>query len=169
MGTDGSLLFVRHQTGLPRDFGDNSNEGRRLRAAILDSEKKKPARKDPPPAIGKSRLPPPMAKKLPQATTCAIEGCAFGGTPMQADHKCHNKCGRVFHNLCAQDNDLCDEDNELDVCRSMECKRSEKQISFVCQIIGSCFHHITSMQFRMFISRCTLLSIVCSARRVAAL
>mgnify|MGYP000040307265 CR=1 FL=1 len=116
MATDGSLLFVR----LRRNHGDNSNMVGRERyvLAVLDSERKMPARKKPPPAI--------MAKNLPQTTTCAIQGCTFGGSPMQADHKCHNKCGRVFHNLCAQMKDLCDDDNELDMCCSMECKRSKK-------------------------------------------
>jgi hypothetical protein len=100
VATNGSLSFVRRPTGLRRNHGDNSNiVGRERYAAVLDSERKMPARKKPPPAI--------MAKNLPQTTTCAIQGCIFGGSPtMQADHKCHNKCGRVFHNLCAQMKDL---------------------------------------------------------------
>jgi hypothetical protein len=137
VATDGSLLFVRHTTGLPCNYGDNSNIGRARYAAVLDSERKMPARKKPPP-IAKTKpaqkrvakkpaqkRPPPMAKRLPPSTTCAIKGCNFG-TRLQADHKCYNKCGRVFHNLCAQMNDLCDNDNELDMYCSMECKRSKK-------------------------------------------
>jgi hypothetical protein len=137
---DGSLLFVHHSTGLPRNYGDNYNVGRQLHAEVLDSERKQPAKQParkkppqnkPPPMAKKpprlTKKPPPMAaKNLPQTTTCAIQGCTLGGTPMLADHKCYNKCGQVFHNLCAQMNDLCDEDNELDVCCSLECNRSKK-------------------------------------------
>jgi hypothetical protein len=127
VATDGSLLFVRHTTGLPRNYGDNSNIGRARYAAVLDSERKMPARKKPPPSAktpAQKRL-PPMAKTPPLTTMCAIKGCNFG-TRLQADHKCYNKCGRVFHNLCAQANNLCDNDNELDMYCSMECKRSKK-------------------------------------------
>jgi hypothetical protein len=81
---------------------------------------RKMAQKQPPP-------PPPMAKKPPPMATCAIEGCTVG-TVLHADHKCHDKCGQVFHNTCARGNGLCDNDNdnELDVCCSVECKRSKK-------------------------------------------
>ena len=114
---DGSLLFVRHSTGgLPCNYGDNSNVGRQLYAKVLDSERKQPAQKNP----------PPMAKRPPPTKACAIEGSNLGGTALQADHKCYNKCGRVFHNFCAQLNDLCDDYNELDMYCSMECKRSKK-------------------------------------------
>ncbi len=109
VGTDGSVLFVHHSTGLPRNYGDNSNIGRKQYAATLDSALKMPA--------------PRTAKKPPPATNCAIKGCTFG-TALNADHKCYNKCGRVFHNLCAQMNDLCDNDNKLDMYCSMECKVS---------------------------------------------
>ena len=108
VGTDGSLLFVHHSTGLRRNYGDNSNIGRKRYAATLDSA-----------------LAPRTAKKPPPTTNCAIEGCTFG-TALKADHKCYNKCGRVFHNLCAQGKDLCDDDNELDMYCSMECKRSKR-------------------------------------------
>jgi hypothetical protein len=122
VATDGSQSLVRRSTGLPRNCGDNSNVGRERHAATLDSQRKMPARKmaqkQPPP-------PPPMA-------TCAIEGCTVG-TVLHADHKCRDKRGRVFHNMCARGNGLCDNDNdnELDVRCSVECKRSKKQICFV--------------------------------------
>jgi hypothetical protein len=112
-----SLLFVRHSTDLPHNHGDNSNVGRQPHAEVLDSEQKQ--------AAGKK--PSLTANKPPTSTCCAIQGCTFGVTAMQADHKCHNKChnkrGHVFHNMCAQMNNLCDNHNELDVmCCSMECK-----------------------------------------------
>jgi murein DD-endopeptidase MepM/ murein hydrolase activator NlpD len=121
VATDGSLLFVRHSTGLRLNYGDNSNIGRKQYADVLDSASagKKPAAR---------KKTPPMAKKPPPITTltsCAIKGCTFG-TVIQASHKCYNKCGRLFHNLCAQVNDLCDDDNELDMYCSIECKRSKK-------------------------------------------
>ena len=108
---DGSPSFVSRPTGLRRNCGDNSNIGRHQHAEVLDSEQ-------------------PTAKKPPPTTTCAIKGCTCG-TVMKADHKCYNKCGRVFHNLCAQMNDLCDNDNELDTCCSVECKRGSTWIHFV--------------------------------------
>jgi hypothetical protein len=116
VANDGSRLFVcTTTTGLQRNYGDNSNIGRqRYAAEILD------------PASARKKPPPPTAKKPPPiTTTCAIKGCTFENE-LQASHKCYNKCGRVFHNLCAQMNDLCDNDNELDMYCSMECKRSKK-------------------------------------------
>jgi hypothetical protein len=105
--TDDSLLFVSRPAGLRRNYVDNSNIGRKQYTEVLDSEQ--PTAKKP-------------AKKPPPTTTCAIQGCTFG-TVIQADHKCYNKCGRVLHNMCAQNNDMCDDDNELHMYRSMECKK----------------------------------------------
>jgi hypothetical protein len=123
VATDGSRLFVRRPTGsLPRNYGDNSNIGRERYAATLDSAQRRvPARKDPPPPPTAKRPPPPTAKRPPPTTTCAIEGCTVGAV-QHADHKCYNQCGRVFHNMCAQMNDLCDNDNELNMYCSMDCK-----------------------------------------------
>ena len=70
----------------------------------------------------------------PPKTTCAIQGCIMGAD-MLPGHKCHDKCGRLLHNLCAQERDLCDDNNELDVCCSEECKRSEKQMKHK---LGNC-------------------------------
>jgi hypothetical protein len=135
VATDGSRLFVqRPPAGLPLNHGDNSYIGRQRYAKVLDSAEKQPARKKPPRTTTARKKKPPRtttAQKKPPPTTiespptCAIQGCAFG-TGLIADHKCHNKCGRVFHNLCAQANDLCDDYNELDMYCSMECKRSNK-------------------------------------------
>jgi hypothetical protein len=127
MAMDGSrLFFVPASAGLPRDHGHNSNIERQQYADVLDlasTRKKKPPKKKPPPMPKK---PPPIANKPPPiTTTCAIKGCTFG-TVLHANHKCYNKCGRVFHNLCAQMNDLCDNDNELDMYCSMEYKRSKE-------------------------------------------
>ena len=61
----------------------------------------------------------------PPKTTCAIQGCIMGAD-MLPGHKCHNKCGRLLHNLCAQEHDLCDDNNELHMYCSKECKRSKK-------------------------------------------
>jgi hypothetical protein len=49
VATGGSLLFVRRATGLPPNYGDNSNIGRARHATVLDSERKMPTRKKPPP------------------------------------------------------------------------------------------------------------------------
>jgi len=130
VATDGSVLFVRHSTGLRRNYGDNSNVGRQLYRKVLDQSaqkqpaqkqparkqpaQKKPARKKPAPPTAKKK-PPPAAKQPPPTTTCAVEGCTLGDTTIVADHKCYNKCGRVFHNLCAQMKHLCDDENELDM------------------------------------------------------
>jgi hypothetical protein len=92
------------------------------------------ARQKKPPQTARQKKPTPRTaepttNELPTSTTkpttCAIKGCTFG-TALKADHKCYNKCGRVVHNLCAQANNLCDEDNELDMYCSIECKRSKK-------------------------------------------
>jgi hypothetical protein len=127
VATDGSqLFFVPASTGLPRNHGHNSNIERQQYTDVLDSAsaRKKPPQKKPPPMATK---PPPRAKKQPSiTTTCAIKGCTLG-TVLHANHKCYNKFGRVFHNLCAQMmNDLCDNDNELDMYCSMECKRGKE-------------------------------------------
>jgi hypothetical protein len=69
VATDGSLLFVRHSTGLRLNYGDNSNIGRKRYADVLDS----PASAGKEPAARKKT--PPMAKKPPPITTltsCAI-------------------------------------------------------------------------------------------------
>jgi hypothetical protein len=70
VATDGSLLFVRHSTGLRLNYGDNSNIGRKQYADVLDSA---PAGKKP----AARKKTPPMAKKPPPITTltsCAIKG-----------------------------------------------------------------------------------------------
>jgi hypothetical protein len=49
-----------------------------------------------------------------------------GAAALHAAHKRHNKWGRVSHNMRAQGNGLCDNDNELDMHCSVECKRSKR-------------------------------------------
>jgi hypothetical protein len=68
----------------------------------------------------------PELNRPPPMTTCAIKGCTFG-TVVHSDHKCCNQCGRVFYNMFAQMNNLCDDDHELNMCCSMECKRRCKR------------------------------------------
>jgi hypothetical protein len=128
VATDGSLMFVRQPPidQLPPNYGDNSNISRKRYAQVLDSgSRKQPARKKPPRTTTAGRKKPPPTTTIESPPTCAIQGCTVG-TNLKADHKCHNKCGRFFHNLCAQANDLCEEGNELNMYCCMECKTCNK-------------------------------------------
>jgi hypothetical protein len=127
VATDGNqLFFVPASAGLPRNHGHNSNIERQQYGDDLDSASaQKKLRQKKPPLMAKK--PPSKAKKPPPiTTTCAIKGCTHG-TVLDADHTCYNRCGQFLHSLCAQTNNLCDKDNELNKYCSMECKISKER------------------------------------------
>jgi len=61
-------------------------------------------------------------RKHSENHACPIPGCKW---PQNVpDHRCYRRtCGNLVHNLCAQTNDLCDDDNELNMYCSVNCKR----------------------------------------------
>ena len=54
---------------------------------------------------------------------CQIAGCAGG--PNRPGHHCYN-CRALVHNLCAQGNGLCSDDNELNMYCSQQCKQQKE-------------------------------------------
>ena len=126
VGQDGTLLHVHQPIGLPRNCGDSSAIERRLHTeraleAVL-------------PAAATRRAVAATARTTNRATTateapttagvCAVAGCTWD--VLVGDHPCYNKCGRYVHNLCAQTNNLCSEDNPLNMYCSLECKQNKE-------------------------------------------
>ena len=99
---DGTVLFTSRRTGTQApNVGDNSRVARQRYTNSLDS----------------------LTNNL---TPCPIPGCQFGH--QRPTHKCYNSthCTNRVHNLCAQRNGLCSDNNELDMFCSQRCKQQKE-------------------------------------------
>ena len=103
IAADGSLLFVARQAGIQApNVGDNS---RVSRSAYTNS----------------------LAGQLNRnQTPCPIPGCQW--SHQIPPHWCHNssRCSRKVHNMCAQANGLCSNENEIHMYCSQRCKQQKE-------------------------------------------
>ena len=102
VATDGTVLYTRQPTGrILHNNGDNSRNARDRYVSLLDG------------VVNNG------------GTPCYIPGCAWARNV--PDHPCYRRlCTRLIHNLCAQANNLTDDDNELNMFCSPACKSRHK-------------------------------------------
>ena len=101
VAADGTVLYTRQPTGnVLHNNGDNSRNARDRYVSLLDGV-------------------------VNNGTPCCIPGCAWSRNV--PDHPCYrNSCTSLIHNLCAQANNLTDDDNELNMFCSPACKSRHK-------------------------------------------
>ncbi len=105
VANDGTVLFVRHTNELPSNNGDNSNVSRTRYVNTLAN-------------LGTAAS--------NSGTPCPIPGCQWSIN--KPDHPCYNSahCKNMVHNLCAGENGLYDDDNELNMYCSARCKQQKR-------------------------------------------
>jgi hypothetical protein len=74
---------------------------------------------------GYKAVPVPVSTVVSVPGKCGIEGCTNVG--LVPDHPCYSKCGQFVHNLCAQENRLVHDDNELDMFCSVQCQSKSRK------------------------------------------
>ena len=105
VATDGTLLFTRQSTGaVLHNNGDNSQNARTRYTNLLGEF---------------------VEQEIPNAATtgtpCCIPGCQWSQNV--PDHRCYrSSCTRLVHNLCAQSNNLTDDEHEVNMYCSRICK-----------------------------------------------
>lgn len=101
------------QRELEHLLGNSDNE---------DDHRGQQARRKPNDDVERGTTPPEGTSRGPSVGTCPIPGCTW--TTLMANHPCYRAgCTKYVHNLCAQSSNLCDDDNELNMYCSVQCKQ----------------------------------------------